>query len=135
MILLDTDIISHLLRPHPPANLVRRVRAVPMQDRFTSAISTGELLYGIERTGRHEDLRTKIEAEFIARIEVLPFDLEASRVYGRLKARLHSTGRPLAEPDLRIAAIAIANGLTLITGNESHFRRVPGLKVKNWLRD
>jgi tRNA(fMet)-specific endonuclease VapC len=135
MILLDTDVVSHLLRSEPRSALVRRLRQVPTPDRFISAISIGEILYGIERTGRHEAIRARLETDFIARVGVLPFDLEAARVYGRVKAHLHQAGQPLDEPDLRIASIALARGLTLVTGNEAHFGRVPALRVENWLEE
>jgi tRNA(fMet)-specific endonuclease VapC len=135
MILLDTDIISQLLRPEPPPPLVQRLRAVPTRRRHISAISIAELLYGIERTGRHEEIRAGLEANFISRIEVLSFDLEAARVYARIRAHLAASGRPLAEADLQIASVASAHGLILITGNERHFRRVPRLRVENWLRE
>ncbi len=134
MILLDTDVVSHLLRSVAEAKLVRRLRQVPADGRFISSISVGEILYGVERTGRHEAIRERLEKDFISRIEILPFDLEAARVYGHIKAHLHRAGQPLSEPDLRIASIAACNGLTLITGNEVHFRRVPGLKMENWLK-
>jgi len=134
MILLDTDVISHLLRPDARTELVQRVRKVPPRDRYTSAITIGEILYGLERTGRHEAIRARLESEFLARIEVLPFDLDAARAYAHIKARLYRTGQPLDEPDLRIAAIALSRDLILITGNDAHFRRVPGLRVENWVR-
>jgi tRNA(fMet)-specific endonuclease VapC len=134
MILLDSDVISHLLRPAPPAQLAERVHAVPLRNRYLSAISIAEILYGIERTGQREHIRMILETRFIARVEVLPFDLEAARVFGRVNAYLSSAGTPLAAPDLCIAATALSRDLTLITGNESHFRRIPGLKIENWLR-
>ena len=134
MILLDTDAISHLLRSVPPAQLAERVHAVPLRNRFLSAISVAEILYGIERTRQHEHIRMVLETRFIARVEVLPFDLEAARVFGRVKAYLSSAGTPLAAPDLCIAATALSRDLTLITGNEAHFQRVPGLKCDNWLK-
>jgi predicted nucleic acid-binding protein len=64
---------------------------------------------------------------------VLPFDEVAARTYGDLRATLKQAGQPLAEPDLRIASIALANELTVVTGNVRHFDRVPGLAVENWL--
>jgi len=134
MILLDTDAISHLLRSVPPAQLAERVHAVPLRNRFLSAISVAEILYGIERTRQHEHIRMVLETRFIARVEVLPFDLDAARVFGRIKAYLSSAGTPVAVPDLCIAATALSRDLTLVTGNESHFRRVPGLGCENWLR-
>ena len=64
---------------------------------------------------------------------ILPFDEAAAEVYGPLRARLESEGRPLAEPDLRIACIALSRELTLVTGDLRHFARVPDLSVENWL--
>jgi len=133
MILLDTDVLSHLLRPDARLGVVERLRQVPMRNRFISAISVGEIVYGIERTRRNEAIRARLEADFLARIEVLPFDTQAARTYGRLRASLERAGQPLDEPDMRIASIAISRGLTLISGNESHFGRVPGLSLENWL--
>jgi tRNA(fMet)-specific endonuclease VapC len=134
MILLDTDVVSQMLRPNPPRGLARRLRQTRRTDRFISTISVGELLYGIERTGRHEDVRMRLETHFLPWIGIAPFDLESARAYGYMKAELHKAGQPLPEPDLRIASVAIAHGLTLVTGNEAHFRRVRGLKIENWLR-
>ena len=64
---------------------------------------------------------------------ILPFDQPSAEAYGSLRAELEASGRPLAEPDLRIAAIATAYDLTLVTGNVRHFRRVPNLPVEDWL--
>lgn len=64
---------------------------------------------------------------------VLPFDAAAAETYGSLRAGLEASGRRLAEPDLRIASIALARDAVLVTGNERHFRRVNGLAVENWL--
>jgi tRNA(fMet)-specific endonuclease VapC len=56
-------------------------------------------------------------------------------VYGRLRAQLEREGRRIGEPDLRIAAIALARDLTLVTGNVRHFQRVPDLRIENWLEN
>jgi tRNA(fMet)-specific endonuclease VapC len=66
---------------------------------------------------------------------VLPFDAVAARTFGELKADLERAGTPLAEPDLRIAAIVLTQRLTLVTRNVRHFSRVPGLLVENWIDD
>ena len=50
-----------------------------------------------------------------------------------MRVHLERQGESLHEADLRIAAIALANNLALITGNTRHFRRIPGLRVYNWL--
>ena len=52
-----------------------------------------------------------------------------------MRAELEARGRPLGEPDLRIAAIALAHGMTLVTANVRHFSRVEELPVENWLED
>ncbi len=66
-------------------------------------------------------------------ITILPFDDAAAERYGSLRASLESEGKPLDEPDLRIAAIALSRSLILITGNVRHFERVDGLEIQNWL--
>lgn len=71
--------------------------------------------------------------ELAERMSVVPFDAHAADVYGDLKSRLELVGQPLDEPDLRIAATALAYDLTLVTGNVRHFRRVPNLTIENWL--
>jgi len=134
MILLDTDVISHLLRYPAPSAVTAKLEAIPRHSRHMTTISAGEILFGIQRTGRHEELRTRFEDRFIPRVTVLPFDLEAARAYSLVKAHLWKTGQPIDEADMRIAATALSRDLTLITGNESHFRRIPGLRIENWLR-
>ncbi len=64
---------------------------------------------------------------------MVPFDEAAARRYGALRAYLERQGTPLADADLRIAAIALVRGLVMVTGNVRHFQRVPGLVVENWL--
>lgn len=66
-------------------------------------------------------------------VTVLPFDMAAAEIYGSLRSELEAGGKKLDEPDLRIASIVLANGLTLVTGNVRYFGRVPGLPVENWL--
>jgi predicted nucleic acid-binding protein len=57
------------------------------------------------------------------------YDTAAARVYGQVRARLESAGRPLADADLQIAATALLHDLELVTGNVKHFKRVPGLRI------
>jgi tRNA(fMet)-specific endonuclease VapC len=130
----DTDVISATIKPPPPLHLIRRLATVPAAEQFTTSITVGELIYGARRVGR-ESLTTRVEAVVRGAQTVLPFDTVAARRFGELKAELERRGEPLAEPDLRIAAIAVSRGLTLVTRNVRHFRRVPGLAVENWIDD
>jgi tRNA(fMet)-specific endonuclease VapC len=118
------------MRRVPDLRTIHRLAAVPPTEQFTSAISLGELIFGATRRGR-ADLITRIE-QIAEVLPVLPFDDASARVFGRLKAELEQAGTPLAEPDLRIAAIAISASLTLVTGNSRHFARGPGLSIENW---
>ena len=132
MYCFDTDILSGALKRDPPLHLIRRLAQTPPEEQFTTAITFGELLYGATRRGspRLQALVREIVLEAQA---VLPFDEEAAEVYGPLRALLEAEGRRLDEPDLRIASIALARDLTLVTGNVRHFERVPDLRIENWL--
>jgi tRNA(fMet)-specific endonuclease VapC len=131
--LFDTDILSNLLKKTPSAELLRRLAATPREEQFTSSITLGELVYGAHRSDRATDLLRRIDHDLPPVVDVVSFDEDAARVYGDIRAQLERLGTPLAEPDLRIAAIALSRQLTLVTGNVRHFARVPGLVVENWL--
>jgi tRNA(fMet)-specific endonuclease VapC len=132
-ILLDSDVVSHLLKNTAPASLLDRLSRIRATDKHVSVITVREVLYGIARRPHLEYLRRSFEDELLPEGVILPFDLEAARICADLQAELERQGLPLALPDLEIAAIALAHHLILITGNEKHFQRVPGLDVRNWL--
>ncbi len=69
---------------------------------------------------------------FVNRFISFPFDDSSALVYGRLRATLAKAGTPIGSNDLQIAAIAIANNLTLVTYNVSEFSRVIGLSWEDW---
>jgi len=70
--------------------------------------------------------------QFLGRFRSLPFDDRAAQVSGQVHARLAALGTPISPNDLFIAAIALANGLTLVTHNTREFGRVDGLTVDDW---
>ena len=132
--LLDTDIISNLLRRTPSTTLVRRLASVDPEEQFTSSITVGELVYGAHRVSDRTDLLLeRIDQVLGSDLGVLPFDDSAARRYGALRAALERSGTPIGDADLRIAAIATTHHLTVVTANVRHFDRVPGLAVENWL--
>jgi tRNA(fMet)-specific endonuclease VapC len=94
----------------------------------------GELIYGAARR-RNSRLSERVQQLIHDAGVVLPFDEAAAHTYGDLQATLEQAGPPLAEPDLQIASIALANELTVVTGNVRDFDRVPGLAVENWLAE
>lgn len=132
MYCFDTDILSATMRRDPSLPLIRKLAQVPPTEQFTTAVTLGELLYGAARRDSKR-LNEQVRDLIRSALTVLPFDEAAAEVYGPLRAQLESEGQRLAEPDMRIASIALSRDLTLVTGNVRHFTRVPGLEADNWL--
>lgn len=128
----DTDVLSAVMRRDPPMHLVRRLAATPPDEQATTAVTLGELLYGAAKRGSRS-LAARVRDLVTGALVVLPFDEPAAEVYGALRASLEAAGTRLAEPDLRIASIALAREVILVTGNVRHFKRVPGLEIEDWL--
>ena len=113
MYLFDTDILSQMLKRAPSPTLLTRLAAVPAEQQFTSAITVGEMVYGAYRSDRPDQFLRQLEERLWPNIRILPFNRAAAETYGRLRAQLEEAGAPLAEPDLRIAAIALTHDLTM----------------------
>jgi tRNA(fMet)-specific endonuclease VapC len=128
----DTDVLSATIRRDPPLHLLRRLAQTPPEEQTTTSITLGELLYGVAKRRSDRLMRRVREVVSLATV-ILPFDSDAAEVYGPLRARLENEGKRLAEPDLRIASIALSRELIVVTGNVRHFSRVPDLTVENWL--
>jgi tRNA(fMet)-specific endonuclease VapC len=135
MYLLDTDILSILMKRAPASALVARLARVRPEDQFTSSVTLGELLYGAHRSNRTAALLERIEETLLAELPIIAFDAAAARRYGELRAELERRGTPIGDADTRVASIALSRGLTVVTGNERHFQQVPGLEIENWLKD
>lgn len=133
--LFDTDAISELLKPRPAAGYVRWLAAIPREEQFTSAVVVGELYKGAFRSAAVARHLENVEKRILPAVTVLSYDAAAARVYGQIRAQLESTGRPLADADLQIAATALHHDLELVTGNVKHFKRVPGLRISPALAD
>lgn len=97
-----------------------------------TAISLGELIYGACRSVRVEENLAGLDV-LVSGFTLLPFDGRAARIFGRLRAELESTGDRLDDLDLQIAGICLAWRAPLLTHNRSHFDRVSGLEVEDWL--
>lgn len=128
--LLDTNIVSDLIR-NPQGSVTRRIREVGEAQVCTSIIVTAELRYGATKKASPR-LTAQLEA-VLAVLEILPFEAPADIVYGRLRADLERSGRPIGGNDLLIAAQALALDHTLVTDNHGEFARVDGLRCENWL--
>jgi tRNA(fMet)-specific endonuclease VapC len=129
--LLDTNLVSQLVRRHPL--VLQRVTQVPMASLCISAITEGELRFGLARRPEATSLHRLI-GEFLCRVEVLPWDGSVAVRYGVLRADLERTGRVLGAFDLLIAAHAQAAGAVLVS-NDQAFRHVDGLVLEDWTVD
>ena len=129
MIVLDTTVVSELMRPSPNPAVERWVAARPAASLFFSAVGEAELRYGVAilAAGRRRDaLASAVEAmlrdDFAGR--VLPFDSAAARAYAEIAARCRAAGRPVAQADGQIAAIARSRGMALATRNVRDFEEM-----------
>ena len=136
MYLLDTDILLNLMKGAPPAALVARLASVSAEAQFTSTVALGELVYGARRLGTLTDtLLERLESVLLPNLPVLPFDADAARKYGELRAELEVQGILPGDAELRVAAIALSRDLTVVTGNAQRFQGIPGLAVECWLEE
>ena len=129
--LLDTNIASHVIRGDAP-RVREQLVSLPVHEVAVSAVTRGELMYGLARRGRPVALTTLVH-EFLIRVEVLPWTAEVADVYGRLRASCETKGLSLGALDMMIAAHAIATGPILVTRDKAFTGlRKMGLKTENW---
>ena len=134
MYLLDTDILSNLMKRAPSTTLIAKLASVPPGQQSTSSISLGELIYGAHRLkDRTQSLLQRLDSILLPNLPIYPFDVSAARRYGELRAVMETKGMLVGDADLRIAAIALCRDLTVVTGNVQHFQRIPALSVEDWL--
>lgn len=132
MYLIDTNVLSELIKKNPNPNFIAKLRVTPVNALFTASVCIMELRYGALRRGNPSDLWTKIEQQILPRVGVLPFSYKEAMKAGDLIYHLYSIGKPIGIEDIMIASIALCNGLTLVSANTKHFSRIPDLKTENW---
>jgi tRNA(fMet)-specific endonuclease VapC len=128
--LLDTNVCIELLRGRNAA-VTQRLAATSASDVRLCAVVKAELYHGAHRSQQSQTNLTKVE-DFARRFISLPFDDDAARVYGLLRADLESRGIAIGPNDLQIASIALAHGLTVVTHNTREFSKVAGLTLEDW---
>ncbi len=134
MYLLDTNILSDLIKKRPNRYLLLQLREKPSYTLLTSSICVMELRFGSALREDFKKFWKKIESEIISRVKVLPFSHKESLLAGDILAGLRKTGQIIGVEDVLIAATALANQSTVVTGNVDHFFRIQGLNVENWLK-
>lgn len=130
--MLDTDICVYAMRRRP-ASVQRRLESLDSSEVAISCVVAAELWFGVMKS----QFRLRNEAallSFLSRLTVLDWPAPAARLYGSIRAHLERRGTSIGEEDMLIAAHALHEGLPLVTNNRAELRRVPGLKVENWIR-
>jgi tRNA(fMet)-specific endonuclease VapC len=133
MYLLDTNILSELVKRKPNRNLMRKLGSVPAASLYTASVCVMELRYGALLRRDRGVLWTKIQEYVIAQLSVVAFGLKEAVVAGEILSSLEGKGSTIGLEDTLIGATALSNGLTVVSGNTKHFSRIPDLSVENWL--
>ncbi len=126
--MLDTNMVSHLLKQHPA--VAQRIVTVPMASLCISAITEGELLFGLAKRPAAKQLHVAVR-EFLRRVDVLPWDSSAAEHYGVVRADMVSQGKILAPLDLLIATHALSMEAVLVT-NDKAISQMPNLHIEDW---
>jgi len=124
---LDSSIIVSMFGRNGQ-ELVSKVNSIPRRDIKIPSMVKGEMLVGAHKNKR------KMEAlrQFLNAFEIMPFDDNASEIYGRIRAELEIGGNIIGPNDLVIAATVLSYGGILVTSNTKEFKRVEGLRIENW---
>ena len=128
--MLDTNIVIYIIKRKPVEVLGTFNKHAGQL--CISTITMAELHHGAEKSDRVEQNLMVIE-DFISRLEVLDYQSSASAHYGSVGAELERAGNTIGVNDLHIAGHARSEGLILVTNNEREFKRVPGLRIENWV--
>ena len=124
--LLDTNIISELIKPTPNSNVVSFLDSLNEDDVFISVITIGEIQFGIQKlpsSKKKEQLLSWLYADLLARFhnKVVDIDVETMLLWGEVSQQLKAKGTPMPIMDLLIAATCLKGNYMLITRNEKDF--------------
>ncbi len=131
MVCVNTSFLIALLRRDPNAEAKLESFLQDGEIITTTPICACELFGGAYRSKKrdHEIKRVK---EFLSRMELLEFSTQACERFGRVRSELESSGTPIGDFDIMIAAIALAHSQPVLTRDIEHFQKIPGLTVETW---
>ena len=129
--MLDTDTVSYLIKGKSPAIEARLAALVPSTV-CVSVMTRAELQYGLKRLPADHRLHLAVR-QFLKIVRILPWDTDAADWYAEIRHQLVSTGQPVGEMDMMIAAHALSAGAVLVTNNSRHYARIEApLILENW---
>lgn len=126
MIVLDTNVLSELMRPRPAAQVMAWVKGHSSSQLAVTAVTEAEIFYGLEifpLGKRRNQLLNAAEALITEGFQglTLPFDSDAARMYSKIASARRSSGKPISQLDAQIAAIARVHKAVLATRNIGDF--------------
>ena len=130
--MLDTNTCIYIIK-RKPLDVIERFNQTEISQIGISSITLSELLYGVSKSSKPEQNQIAL-MQFVAPLEILPYNDEAAQYYGDLRAHLEKHGTPIGSLDMLIAAHALSIACTLVTNNEKEFIRIPNLKIDNWVK-
>lgn len=130
MYLIDTDIMVFFLRGEK--GVVEKFRHNQSSPKAVSVITWGELLYGAKKSNNPDAKVAKLRrvAESIPLLDVSRSVMET---FAELKSKLDTKGTGVDDFDLLIGSTALTHNLVVVTNNERHFEKIPGLEIENWM--
>ena len=129
--LLDTDIASYLIKGKSPSIESKLAALVPSLV-CISVMTRAEMLYGLKRLSPDHRLQLAVR-QFLKIVRTLPWDAEAADWYAEIRHQLTSSGQPIGELDMMIAAHSLSVGAALVTNNSRHYERINApLILLNW---
>ena len=130
--LLDTNVLSELMKKRPSPEVARRVRDLAPGEAFTSAVCFLELRFGAARHPQGARLWETIQAEIRPLVSVISLGYEEALRAGEVLASLEERGTPIGLEDVLIGSSALVHGLSVATRNVKHLSRIEGLSVESW---
>ncbi len=137
MLILDTNMLSEMMRPEPEHKIADWLVRQPSDELFTAAVCQAEVLAGLAilpSGRRRSDLEAAARAMFADDFggRILPFDTEAASAYAEVFATRKKVGRPSGTIDLMVAAIARVRGASVVTRNVADFEAVGVAIINPW---
>ena len=127
--MLDTDMFSFVVDGRHPE--VRRKVAKKQNAVSISVLTLAEALFGARK--KNSQRLESLVGMFRELFPVVPWSENAAEAYALIRTQLETSGSPIGEMDMLIAASAIAGGYVLVTNNIRHFQRIRGLAIENWV--
>lgn len=129
--LLDTNICIAMIR-NKPADLIKKLTSHRPGDVGVSVITVAELVHGAQKSAQPEQNMMALD-QFLLPLDVADFDQSTAVAYGQIRAYLEKKGMLIGSMDMLIAAHALSLDVVLVTNNTREFKRVPNLKIEDWL--